>query len=137
MDKKIHLLLIDDDEIMLQLFGGQLVRKGFEVIYAHDGAEGWELARRIKPEIILCDYRMPSMDGLETASHIKGEDDTKHIPLIMLTSEDFSPEAQKMLKDIGVDDYLHKGLAFKDILARVKVVLAKYNIPYTEPAAEY
>ena len=137
MDKKIHLLLIDDDPIMLQLFGGQFVTKGFEVLYAHDGAEGWEMARRLKPEIILCDYRMPSMDGMETASHLKGEADTKGIPLIMLTSEDFSPEAQKMLKEIGVDDYVHKGMMFNEILDRVKKVMEKYNIPYSEPKQAY
>lgn len=136
MDKKLHLLLIDDDKVMLQLFGGQFGHKGFEVLYAHDGAEGWEMARRLKPDIILCDYQMPSMDGMETATHLKEGLDTKGIPLIILTSEDFSLEAQKMIKDVGVDDYVHKGLPFTDILARVKIILERYHIPYVEPVQE-
>lgn len=138
MLKTIHMLLIDDDAIMLQLFGGNFAQKGFEMIYAHDGAEGWEVARRVKPDIILCDYRMPYMDGLETAEHLKTDSvETKKIPLIMLSSEDFSLEVQKALKEIGVDDYIHKGLPFKQILERVKTVLAKYGIEYEEPKAAY
>jgi len=138
MAKKLHMLLIDDDPVMLQLFGGQFAQKGFEMMYAHEGAEGWELARRLKPTIILCDYRMPNMDGMETAQHLKEDsEETKKVPLVMLTSEDFSPEAQKMLKEIGVDDYVHKGLPFKEILDRVKSVLKKYQIEYEEPKEAY
>lgn len=136
MEKKLHLLLIDDDKTMLQLFGGQFGHKGFELIYAHDGAEGWEMARRLKPDLILCDYQMPGMDGMETATHLKGEEITKGIPLIMLTSEDFSPEVQKLLLDTGIDDYLHKALPFTEVLARVKTILTKYGIAYTEPVQE-
>lgn len=136
MEKKVHLLLIDDDKVILQLFGGQFGRKGFEVFYAHGGAEGWEIARRLKPDMILCDYRMPGMDGLETATHLKEAEETKGIPLAMLTTEDFSLEVQKILKDIGVDVYLHKGLPFAEILSNVKEVLAKYGIPYVEPPKE-
>lgn len=132
------MLLIDDDPIMLQLFGGQFVQKGFEVIYAHDGAEGWEVARRLKPDIILCDYRMPNMDGMETAEHLKNDsEETKKIPLIMLTSEDFSLEAQKALREIGVDAYVHKARLFPEIMENVKAVLKKYGKEYEEPKPTY
>ena len=133
--KKIHLLIVDDDPIMLQLFGGQLAAKGFEMIYAHGGAEGWEMARRLKPDLILLDYRMPSMDGMETATHLKAEADTKSIPIIMLTSEDFWPDTVKSLKEIGVAEYVHKGKPFPEILAHVQKVLKDVGIEYTEPKA--
>lgn len=135
-DKKIHILYVDDDPVMLQLFGGQLVRKGFELLYAHDGAEGWEMARKLKPELILLDYRMDGMDGMEAAEHLKGEADTKDIPIIMLSSEDFSFDAQKYLKEIGVDDFVHKGMMFAELFSRVKRVLVARGIPYVEPKAD-
>lgn len=131
--KKIHILYVDDDPVMLQLFGGQLVRKGFEVIYAHNGAEGWELARKIKPDLILLDYRMEGMDGMEAAEHLKSEEDTKDIPIIMLSSEDFSVDATKYLKEIGVEDYVHKGMLFDELFARIKALLEAKEIPYEEP----
>lgn len=134
---KIHLLLVDDDPVMLQLFGGQFAQKGFEVLYAHDGAEGWELARKFKPEIILLDYRMAGMDGMETAEHLKESDETKQIPIIMFSSEDFSPDGVKALKEIGVTEYLHKGLPFKEIFEAVKKALLAKGIDFMESASEY
>jgi DNA-binding response OmpR family regulator len=131
---RIHVLLVDDDPIMLQLFGGLLARRGFEVLYAHDGAEGWEMARKTKPELIMLDYRMPGMDGMETAQHLKEDSpETRDVPIVMLSSEDFSPDAQKALKEIGVEDYIHKGQPPEEIIARVKAVLKKRGIDYQEP----
>lgn len=135
--KKVHLLLVDDDPVMLQLFGGQFARKGFEVLNAHSGAEAWEMARRFKPELIVLDYRMDRMDGVETAEHLKDGPDTKDIPIIMLTNEDFSPEGVKALKEVGVDEYLHKGQPFHVIMDKVKAVLKGRGIAYEEPKDEY
>lgn len=135
-DKKIHILYVDDDPVMLQLFGGQLVRKGFEMVYAHDGAEGWEMARKLKPDLILLDYRMDGMDGMEAAEHLKSEADTKDIPVMMLSSEDFSLDAQKYLREIGVEDFVHKGMMFAELFSKVKKVLEAKGIAYEEPKAD-
>jgi len=132
--KKIHVLLVDDDPVMLQLFGGQFVTKGFEVLYAHDGAEGWEMARKLKPELILLDYRMPGMDGMETAQHLKeATSEVKDIPVAMLTSEDFSPDAIRALKEMGVEEYIHKSLPFEEIMVRVKKMLSAKGVDLVEP----
>ncbi len=120
--KKVHILIVDDDPVMRQLFGGKLVILGYEVIYANDGNEGREVARRLHPDLILMDERMPIMDGLEASGRLKEEEQTKDIPIILFTNEDLSIEAQKMAKDIGIDDYIHKSSDFsklKDIIARV------------------
>ena len=120
--KKVHILIVDDDPVMRRLFGGKLVILGYEVIYANDGNEGREVARRLHPDLILMDERMPIMDGLEASGRLKEEDQTKDIPIILFTNEDLSIEAQKMAKDIGIDDYIHKSSDFsklKDIIRRV------------------
>ena len=125
MVEKIHILMIDDDPLMRRLFGAQLVKEGYEIIYAIDGNEGREMARRLQPNLILIDYRMPVMNGLEAAGRMKEEEETKKIPIIMLTNEDFSLEDQKALKEIGVSEYVHKGDDFKVLAESVKKVLGK------------
>lgn len=136
-NKKIHLLLVDDDPIMLQLFGGNFARKGFEVMYGHNGAEGWDMARRFKPDVIVLDYRMDNIDGMELAERLRGDDAGKGKPLIMLTNEDFSPDSVKALKEIGVDEYVHKGRDFSEIMRVLTEVLKKYGIEYVEPNKPY
>ena len=117
------MLLIDDDEFLLQMMGGKFAANGFEVQYAHDGAEGLDLLAKVKPDIVVCDFRMPTMDGLGFGARLKANPETKALPLIFLTSEDFSPEVLQSLKDMGIADYVHKSLDFKEILARVQKVL--------------
>jgi CheY-like chemotaxis protein len=129
-EKKTHILMIDDDEVMRRMFGGWLVTLGFEVIYGVNGAEGREIARRLQPDLILMDERMPGMDGMETASRMKSEDPTKNIPIILFTNEDFSLEAEKAIKELGVDAYVHKSADFKEIKKVILDVLEKNKIVF-------
>lgn len=124
--KKIHILMIDDDATMRRMFGGWLVTLGYEVIYAPDGNEGRETARRLKPDLVLMDERMPIMDGIETSSRMKSEEETKNIPIILFTNEDLSIEAEKLIKEIGVDAYIHKSSDFSEIKKLIKDVLEKH-----------
>jgi DNA-binding response OmpR family regulator len=123
-DKKIHLLMIDDDPAILRLFGAQLADAGFEVMPAHDGNEGREVARRFLPDLILCDQKMPIMDGMEVISRLKAEDITKNIPVILFTNEDFSVEAERLVKESGAADYIHKSTPIAEIVERINKVLA-------------
>lgn len=123
--KKIHILMIDDDATMRRMFGGWLVTLGYEVIYAPDGNEGREIARRLQPDLVLMDERMPIMDGIETSSRMKTEEETKNIPIILFTNEDLSIEAEKLIKEIGVDAYIHKSADFSEIKKLIKDTLEK------------
>lgn len=125
--KSQHVLLIDDDEALLRLFGGYLKTGGFEVIYAHDGNEGREAARRLQPDIILLDLTLPVMDGYEVSFQLKKEEITKHIPLIILTSADVSPEAEQLFKQTGIDAYIHKSVQAKELIERVNQVLKEHK----------
>ncbi|HLC44582.1 MAG: hypothetical protein A2722_00885 [Candidatus Doudnabacteria bacterium RIFCSPHIGHO2_01_FULL_50_11] len=124
---KVHMLLADDDPLLRRLIGGAFAKRGFDLIYAADGNEAREVTRRLKPDIVLLDYRMPVFDGLKTASYLKKEPETKDIPIILLTNEDFPLEGEKYLKDLGVDDYVHKGADFEDILDKVKQVMKAHG----------
>ena len=118
-----RLLLVDDDAFLLQMIGGKFAAGGFEVLYAHDGEEGLAMLAKLKPDIVVSDYRMPNMDGLGFGARAKANPETAGIPIVFLTSEDFSPEVQASLKALGIADYMHKSLDFPEILARVKKAL--------------
>lgn len=122
-EEKKHILLVDDDQLTRRLFGSTLATAGFEVLHAKDGNEGREMARRLKPDLILLDISMPVMDGFETANRLKEELETAHIPIIFLTNEDLSIEAEKAAKELGVVDYIPKATDLSEFVERVKKAL--------------
>lgn len=122
--KKVHILLVDDDEVMRRLFGSLLGKVGYEVIYAKNGEEGREIARRLHPDLILMDMNMPGEDGMKTADRLKNEPSpATDIPIVFLTNEDISIEAIKWMKEFGVNDYIHKSVSNEDFIERVKKIL--------------
>lgn len=123
--KKIHVLIIDDDEVMRRLYGSLVAKIGYEVIYSPDAIKGRELARRFNPDLILMDLEMPLEDGLTASSRLKEESITSHIPIVLLTNSDLSIEAEKWMKEISVDDYIQKGISNEDFSKRIKDIIDK------------
>ncbi|HEV8601158.1 MAG TPA: response regulator, partial [Patescibacteria group bacterium] len=123
MDKPPHILLIDDDPLIRRLFGSKLASSGFEVLYAGNGNDGREMARRFQPNLIILDMRMPGMDGMEVAQRLKDEKETKHIPIVLLTSNDLSPESEQMMKEAWIADYIQKGIELNEFIERVKKII--------------
>ncbi len=118
-----HILLIDDDPLMLRVFSASFNRAGLQVIQAHDGVEGREMARRLQPDLILLDLRMPGMDGTEFIGRIKEEDVTKHIPIVIFSNEDLSIEAVRAMKDLGALDYIYKSMPTSEMISKIKEIL--------------
>lgn len=106
------------------MLGGELAGLGFEILYAHDGNEGRETARRLRPDIVMMDIDMPVMDGMEAAERMRGDKETRHTPIIMLTNADLSAEAAQFLVEINVG-YLHKSATAETIAARIKEAIGK------------
>ena len=123
MSDKKHILIIDDDDMIRRLFGGVLGSAGFEVIYAANGDEGRETARRLQPDLILLDIRMPGSDGYVIARRLREEKQTAHIPVVFLSNEDLSLEAEKAAKEVFVKGYIHKSIDLKEFVAKVKKIL--------------
>ena len=124
--------MVDDDTEILRLFSSQLADEGFEVMAAHDGNEGREMARRFQPDLILLDIMMPVQDGYKTLTYLKHEKETAHIPVIFLTNVDFSIEAEKAWKEMGVDGYVPKSELRLTILAEINRVLKQYGHEVSE-----
>lgn len=123
MERKLHILIIDDDPDVSRLFGGKLTSEGFEIMYAPNGNEGRELARRFQPDLILLDIRLPGDDGMSVAERLKNEQQTAHIPIIFVTNEDLTIEAKKAVKELWVIDYIHKSTDLPEFVRRVKADL--------------
>ena len=120
--KKIHILIIDDDETMRRLYGSLLGKAGYEVLYAPDADQGRELARRFQPDLILMDKEMPGKNGIEASGTLKKEAATAHIPIVLLTNEDLSIEAEKWMKEFSIIDYIQKGVSNDEFISRIKKV---------------
>ena len=82
-----RVLLIDDDAAIRMLCSVNLRALGIEVIEAEDGAEGLELARRERPDLVLLDVAMPGLDGFEVGALVRRHRKTRHIPLMFLSGE--------------------------------------------------
>ena len=119
--KKI--LIVEDDKALLETFKSFLETENFNVVSSSDGEEGFRLACQEKIDLILLDFTLPSLSGLEICKRLR----TKGImtPIIMLTGEK-KEEIDKVLGlELGADDYLIKPLGTKELLARIKAALRR------------
>lgn len=117
-----HILIIDDDPALRRLFGAKLATAGFEVIYAPNGNEGREMARRFPIDLILLDINMPEPDGYKVAERLREEPRTKNIPIVFLTNQDLTPEAEKAVKECWVTDYLHKSMDLNEFVKKIEEI---------------
>ncbi len=107
MSKKIPVLVVEDEEHIRNILEYNLKLDGFEVYLAENGRTGLEHARQKKLELILLDWMMPEMDGLEVLSELKHDKKTKHIPVFMLTAKGMLGEIDRAF-NVGADDYITK-----------------------------
>jgi two-component system alkaline phosphatase synthesis response regulator PhoP len=125
MGKKITVLVIDDEEHILNLFRCHPSLDEFKVAVAGDGYTGLEIARRVKPDVILLDWIMPEMDGMEVLSKLKKDAATKNIPVFMLTAKRAPSDVGTAICE-GVDGYFAKPF---DIVQLVQTLSHKLENP--------
>ena len=107
MSEKIPVLVVEDEEHIRNILEYNLKLDGFEVYLAEDGLTGLELARQKKFEVILLDWMMPEMNGLEVLSELKHDKRTEHIPVFMLTAKGILGDIDHAFA-VGADDYITK-----------------------------
>jgi len=121
MAKKI--LFIEDDTTLQESLGQVLKGAGFEVFHALNGEDGLKLAGEERPDVILLDLILPKINGFDVLKELKGSDNTKHIPVIVLTNLESPEDIQKALFS-GASTYLLKAsYELEDVLAKVKKAL--------------
>ena len=124
-DKLRRILCIEDEPEMIDLIRLILGRKGFEVIGAAGGEDGINKVRQEKPDLVLLDLMMPFVDGWEVYQQMKSDDDTKDIPVIVVTAKAQSIDKVLGLHIAKVDDYIAKPFSPKDLINSVERVLSK------------
>lgn len=117
----MHLLIVEDHEELWDFLSRRLQRRGFEVSVAQDGQDGLEKARALRPDIMLLDMNLPTLDGWTIARMLKSEESTKGIPIIALTAHAMSGDKQKAL-DAGCDDYHPKPVVFAQLLTQIEAI---------------
>jgi two-component system alkaline phosphatase synthesis response regulator PhoP len=122
----MKILLIEDEEDIASAIEFNFRKEGFEFYHSIDGIDGFEKAKKIKPDIIILDVILPSMDGFSILRKLKLNEDTKKIPVIMLTARDSEIDKITGL-ELGADDYVSKPFSIRELLARVKAVARRYN----------
>ncbi len=126
MEKKI--LVVDDEPAFVRLVSKVLNHKGYEVLSAGDGEEALRLVFAYRPDLVLLDVVMPKMDGWQTCSRIREITD---VPIVMLTGKQTSEADIVRGLDYGADDYLIKPIGSKELVARVKAILRRAELPST------
>ncbi|MTI66492.1 MAG: response regulator transcription factor [Firmicutes bacterium] len=125
------ILVVDDEEHIVELIKFNLENGGYEVVIAYDGNEAVEKATKEKPNLVILDLMLPGIDGIEVCRKIKMNNDTKDIPIIMLTAK--GEETDKVLGlEIGADDYITKPFSVRELMARIKAVLRRIKKVDTE-----
>ena len=112
-----RVLLVEDNPEM-RLFLTRLLSRQHEVIQAHNGAEGLELARRKRPDIVVSDVMMPVLDGFQMCQRLKSEEATRNIPVVLVSAM-HDTEASVQGFSVGADDFIVKPFSPPELLARV------------------
>lgn len=118
------ILLVEDNEMNRDMLMRRLERRGFEVVYAVDGAEGVDMAVSQQPDVILMDINLPIFDGWEATRRIKQNDATRHIPVIALTAHAMSSDRDKALA-AGCDDFDTKPVDFVRLMEKLDAQLQR------------
>lgn len=124
MDKKIKILLIDDEPEFIQLMAFWLESKGHEAIVAYDGKSGIELVRKENPDIIFLDFNMSIMDGIETLEKIRKFN--QKVPVIIISAYMDQKKIGKFKKH-GVSGVFYKGEGFEKSLALLELALKRHK----------
>lgn len=118
------ILAVDDEEHILELLAYNLERDGYKVLKSESGEHALEILAAEKVDIVLLDWMLPGMDGIEVLRRIRADKSNHRIPVIFLTAK--SDEISKVVGlEVGSDDYLVKPFGIHELLARIKAVLRR------------
>jgi two-component system alkaline phosphatase synthesis response regulator PhoP len=122
-----RVLVVDDEIHIVHVVAIKLRNNGYEVLSADNGAEAFELACNERPDIIVTDYQMPVMTGLELLEKLRQRQETKDIPVIMLTARSFAISKEQQ-EDLRISGCLSKPFSPKELLGNIEDVLYQKQV---------
>jgi two-component system cell cycle response regulator DivK len=118
------ILLVEDNEMNRDMLSRRLVRKGYQVVVALDGAQGITLASSETPDLILMDMSLPVVSGWDATRQIKANPETRVIPMIALTAHAMASDRDQAI-GAGCDDYDTKPIDLPRLLEKIEALLGK------------
>jgi two-component system phosphate regulon response regulator PhoB len=130
-----NILVVEDEPAIQELIAANLARAGHHVLRAGDAEVAQRLVRDALPDLILLDWMLPGISGLELARRLRAEERTRNVPLIMLTARGQEQDKISGL-EAGADDYITKPFSPRELVARIKAVLRRRTPQATEDLVE-
>lgn len=128
---EISVLIVEDEIAIVTLLRYNLEREGFRVFSTSDGEEAIGMVKDYKPDIIVLDWMLPSMSGVDVCKHLRWNQETKSIPIIMLSARGEESDRIRGL-DAGADDYLVKPFSPAELVARIRAVFRRFRPALSE-----
>lgn len=122
--KKELIVVVEDETDIREVLVYNLEREGYRVASARDGKQGLAMIQEEKPDLVLLDLMLPGLDGLEICKIVKGDDQTKYIPIIMVSARGEESDIVIGL-ELGAEDYIAKPFGNRELLARINAVLRR------------
>jgi DNA-binding response OmpR family regulator len=116
------IVVAEDDTDILELVAGLLEEEGYEIVRAGDGEEALELISARRPDLAVLDVRMPKVDGFEVSRRIQASEETRDLPVILLTALAREQDVARGF-DAGAVDYVKKPFSPHDLLERIRTIL--------------
>jgi two-component system alkaline phosphatase synthesis response regulator PhoP len=123
---KGRILVVDDEVYIVHILDFSLGMEGYEVVTALDGEQALEKVAQQKPDLIVLDIMMPKLDGYETCKALKSREETKDIPVILLSAKGRNVD-QKTGFEVGADDYITKPFSPRKRVERINSILGHEN----------
>ena len=124
MSEKKKILVVEDEQELVKAIQIRLGQAGYEVLFAYDGMEALDKARKEKPDLIILDLMLPKMDGYKVSALLKRDEKYKKIPIIMLTARAQDSD-EKLGFEVGADAYITKPFQHEIVLAKISELLEK------------
>ena len=130
------ILVVEDEPPLQKLLAYNLEVAGFTVLQAFDGEEALTLIDERPPDLVLLDWMLPQLSGLEVCRRLRRRPDTAHLPIIMLTARGEEPDRLRGL-DTGADDFIAKPFSPAELIARVRAVLRRVRPAFAEQVLSF
>jgi CheY-like chemotaxis protein len=121
------ILVVEDNPEIRDLIARRLQRKGYAVVVAEDGEKGLRMAKAEQPDLVLMDMELPVVAGWEATRRIKGDPQTKAIPVVAITAHATSGDRELGFQS-GADGFLHKPIDFDKLFERIESLLKEAGI---------
>ena len=119
-----YILVMEDEDALATLLQYNLEKEGYDVVIASDGEEGLVQVDERQPDLVLLDWMLPKVSGIEVCRRLRGRAETRNLPIIMLTARGEETDRVRGL-DTGADDYMTKPFSMTELTARIRAVLRR------------